>query len=428
MIIKEIPPHDEPIEHAVIGSMLINPACIPKVRKIMSAVDFYTTVNVTIAEAMFAMAGHVSLLTVSGQLKGDKDFLSAGGADYLAGIVAVVATSAGVESHAEMLVEMSRKRKVIEICTRAIERVYSNRDYAEVVSGLKAGIRAIDAGYAIDDVPLAPVIQEIYAEIENSGDGGAPIGILTGLEGIDSHIYGLEKKCTYYIKAQSGTGKSSLAINIATNAAMSGAGRVMYFSLESTTKALVRRVLSRLSRIPLTRLRTGNLYGEAEWESLAGAATTATGLSGRLSFSDAPIYREVEKLVPFCETVAMEDPISLVVIDYIQLMRTRQRFDSVHHSMAYISDELNFLAKTINAPVMVLSQINKETEMKESGSIRNNADNIWFVEQDQAVDDGLVTITAVKGKDSGGWKASLYFDRFTQQFSDTEEGGLRCLD
>jgi len=420
MIVKEMP-HDELIDHAVIGSMLINPACIPKVRKIMDAVDFYTTVDTAIAEAIFAMEDTVSFLMVSDRLKGNKDFLSAGGADYLAGIVEKVATSAGVESHAEMIVEMSRKRRIIEISTQAIEQAYSNCDYAGVASGLKAGIRTIDAGYAMDDALIAPVIQEIYAEIENSGDGGAPIGILTGFEGIDSHIYGLEKKCTYYIKAQSGTGKSSLAINIATNAAMAGAGRVMYFSLESTTKALVRRVLSRLSRIPLTRLRTGNIHGAAEWESLTGAATIASGLSDNLSFSDAPIYREIEKLVPFCETVAMEGPISLVVIDYIQLMRTRQRFDSVHHSMAYISDELNFLAKTINAPVMVLSQVNKEAEMKESGSIRNNADNIWYLERDQAVDDGLVTITAVKGKDSGGWKASLCFDRFTQQFSDTED-------
>jgi replicative DNA helicase len=254
--------------------------------------------------------------------------------------------------------------------------------------------------------------------IEEKSKTNHTIGILTGFKNIDDNIHGLESKCTYYLKATSGTGKSSLALNIGENIAKAYKGYVLYFTLESTDIALTMRRISRHSKIALTRIKTGNIRSEGEWESLVRTAKELSD-SNMLIIENSK-YRWFESMRAFCESFALENETLLIIVDFLQLVRSRVKQNSRHLELSYISDCFNFLAKNIGCPVMILSQVNKDYQTKESRDIENNADNVWLLERKNNEDEYLKLI-ATKGKDIGPWKTWLKFDRFIQKFSDCEE-------
>jgi replicative DNA helicase len=120
----------------------------------------------------------------------------------------------------------------------------------------------------------------------------------------------------------------------------------------------------------------------------------------------------------------MEEPISLVVVDYIQLMSSKGKFGNRHLEISHISKLLNFLAKDLDCPVMVLSQTNKDKMLKESGDIENNADNVWILEKPGGPQSLYVKVTATKGKDSGTWAEWLKFNAGKMSFHDCTESEI----
>ena len=425
------PPHNVTVERVVLGSMFINPKCIPKVRKFLNPDDFYHEAHQSISKAIFELKLKATLITVAEWLDHKGLLEKLGGRDYLASFVADVATSAGVEHHAEIVKSSSKRRKIISQCSVTTERAHGVfDDINEILSEHKAGIRGIENDQQ-DTIPSnKKLLMEIMDDLEKGGDDHT-VGVLTGLKNIDDNLNGLEPKTTYCLIAESGMAKSALALNIGDHIALNYPGKVLYFTLESTSVALTRRRLAKHSNVALTRLRNRNIRGEWEWENITKACNVLS--EENLVIIDDTFYQTIENLSAFCESLAMDKKITLIIIDYIQLMSSTKRFNSRHLEISHISKQINFLAKDLNIPVLVISQLGKDVEkrnkkepmlsdIKESGDIRNDMSNIISLYTSTPEETQFFTkIRALKGKDTGRWTTWLYFDGNFQEFKDCED-------
>jgi replicative DNA helicase len=175
----------------------------------------------------------------------------------------------------------------------------------------------------------------------------------------------------------------------------------------------------------LSRLRTGDIE-DSQWSFLVEAANALS--DNNLIIIDRPRYKKIENLVALTESLAMESPLSLIIIDHIQRMRTQKKFQSRHLELSYISEELSSLAKDCNVPLLILCQLNREVEkrndkhprlydMKESGDLEANADVVIGLYRANKESE-LLAVEALKGRDTGTWKTCLTFDRKTQKITD----------
>lgn len=428
---SRVPPYNNEAECAVLGSMLINPLCIPKTQKILIPKDFYREAHQNISQAIFELKNKTDLVTISEFLNKKNLLERCGGNDYLASLVADIMTSAGIEYHAQIIKNLSKRRQIISHCSIAAERAFGLfDDIDDILSEHKAGVRSIENDQQNTITSNKNLLMTIMDDLEKGADDHT-VGVLTGLKNIDDNLSGLEPKTTYYIIAESGMAKSALALNIASNIALKYPGKVPYFTLESTGMALTRRRLAKHSHVALTRLRNRNIRGEWEWENITKACNTLS--EPNLMLIDSTHYQTIENLTAFCESLVMDEKISLIIIDYIQLLESIKHFNSRHLEISYISKQLNFLAKDLNIPILIISQLGKDVEkrnkkepmlsdIKESGDIRNNADNILSIYTPKPEDVQFYTkIRALKGKDTGRWTTWLHFDGNFQEFVDCED-------
>ena len=425
----KVPPHNLETEQAILGAMLINPKCIPKVSALLNSYDFYRESHIDIASACFILKGEADVLTVSNHLA-HKDLLEkCGGNDYILSLVQNTVTSAGVENWCQIVKEQSRRRQVIGLCSQVTEASFQDySDTGETLSELKNGVREIEKTNQVKIKSNNTLLREIMEDLEKDDH---TVGVLTGLKNIDAKLNGLEPKTTYYIIAESGMAKSALALNIGDNVALAYPGKVPYFTLESTSKALMRRRVAKHSKVALTRIRNHNLRHGGQWDDITQACNDLD--EENLMIIDDPYYQTVENLIAFCESLSMDNEISLIVVDYIQLMEARKRFTSRHLEISYVSKLLSFLAKNLDVPVIVISQLGKDVEkrknsepmisdIKESGDIRNLADNVISIFTKTPKDTQFYAkIRALKGKDTGLWTTWLYFDGNYQNFEDCED-------
>jgi len=425
------PPHNIDAERAILGAMFIRQGCILKVQKVLNPDDFYREAHQAISRAIFDLKAKTDLVTISEWLKGKGLLEKCGGQDYLAAIVADVFTSAGVEHHAKIIKNLSKRRKIISQCSVTAVKAHGLfDDIDEVLSELKAGVRGIENDQQNTIPSNKTLLMEIMDDLEKSGDDHT-VGVLTGLKNIDGHLNGLEPKTTYCLIAESGMAKSALALNIGDYVALNHPGRVLYFTLESTSLALTRRRLAKHSNIALTRLRNRNIRGEWEWENITKVCNVLS--EENLMIIDDTFYQTIENLSAFCESLAMDEKINLIIIDYIQLLSSIKRFNSRHLEISHISKQINFLSKDLNVPVLVISQLGKDVEkrtrkepmlsdIKESGDIRNDMSNIISLYTSTPDETQFYTkIRALKGKDTGRWTTWLHFDGNYQEFKDCED-------
>ena len=424
-----VPPNNLEAEQAVLSAMLTHPAVVVRVSNLLKPSDFYQTAHEAICAACFSLKDKTDLITVSEHLKKHDLLEKCGGQDYIVSLVEQGGLSAGVDNWCKIVKEASHRRQLINLCTDTIEGCFQEfEESAATLSGLKTGIRSIESENKAKIPTNKDLLRDIIADLEKED---RTVGILTGLKNIDDNLNGLEPKTTYLIIAESGVGKSALALNIADYVTLNYKGLVPYFTLESTNTALMRRRLAKHSQVALTRIRTRNLRHEGQWSDIVKAANTLS--EPNLMLIDETQYQTVEDLIAFSESLAMDNKISLIVVDYIQLMSSRHRFTSKHLEVAYIAKLLTFMAKNLNVPIIIISQLGKDVEkrsnrepmlsdIKESGDIRNMVDNIISIYTSNPEDTQFyVKIKALKGKDTGRWTSWLYFNGNYQEFSDCED-------
>ena len=381
-------PYSAPAEQAVVGSMLIDPRCIPEVLEKLKADEFYIKLNRDIYETMYTMFAYgqtIDPVTVLDQMKvrGVYDENSEG---YVAEVMRITPTAANVLEYAAIVRDRALLRRLGEAADEINNMVYEGSGEAEaMLEAAERKIYALRQGRNVGGLmPISSVVQNVFDQLSEAANSGSKIpGISTGLPDLDRTILGLNKSELILVAARPGMGKTSVALNMALYAALNLKKTVAVFSLEMSREQLVTRLLSRAALVPSQNLLTGQL-SEQQWRDIAEAAQSLSMTDIRID--DNPTLT-VSDMNAQCRRVPNLD---LVVIDYLQLMQSAGSGhswsnESRTQAVSDISRMLKIMAKELNVPVICLSQLSRANEsrqdkrpqlsdLRESGAIEQDAD------------------------------------------------------
>lgn len=393
LLARQLPQSAE-AEQAVIGSMLIDPECIPVVIEQLRPDDFYTEENRRIFETIYSMfnnAMRIDAVTVLDQLKSAGLYDDAGGRAYLMQLMDVTPTAAGVREYAAIVRDKSMLRAIAqagaEIQKLAFEGGGTAADIAELAEQKIYNVRQ---GREIKGLShLKTVIMDLYAQLDERSRSDSDIpGISTGFRDLDHALTGLNKSDLILVAARPGMGKTAFALNIALNAAKASKKDVVVFQLEMSKDQLASRFLASEALIESQKLKTGNL-AEEDWIKIARATNVLA--KTRIYVDDNPAIT-VAEIKAKCRRLG--DGLGLIVIDYLQLMQSGgRRSDNRTQEVAEISRALKIMAKELNVPVVCLSQLSRAAEqradkkpmlsdLRESGAIEQDADIVMFIYRD----------------------------------------------
>jgi replicative DNA helicase len=392
----KVPPHNLEAEQTILGGVLINNDALNQVVDILSSEDFYREAHVHIYEGMLSLYNRddpVDLITLSQILKEKAILDKVGGTDYLASLAEATSTSAGIVHHARIVKDLSTRRSLIVECSRISESCFEfANDTDEVLDLAEQSIfdiaeRTIDQNF----FPMNEVIKESFKKLESTSHKDSFItGVATGFTDFDNITSGLQPSDLIIIAGRPSMGKTSLALNMAYNAALGDKLGVAVFSLEMSRLQLGIRLLGLDAMIDASKLRRGSLQDD-EWGRLTDAANR---------LSDLPLYIDdtsglsVLELKAKARRLKKRFGISLLVIDYLQLMQSKKATESRQQEISDISRSLKALAKDLNIPVVALSQLNRKVEdrpnkrplladLRESGAIEQDADVILFIYREE---------------------------------------------
>ena len=385
-------------EQAVIGSMLIDPSCIPDIIEMLRPEDFYTEENRRIFETIFSMftnSQRIDAVTVLNELKLNGIYDEAGGRAYLAQVMEITPTAAGVREYAQIIRDKSMLREIAaaasDIETMAYEGAGEAGDIAEAA---EQKIYAVRHGREVRGLShIKSVIMDVYSRLDelSRSDSGLP-GLPTGYPELDRQLTGLNKSDLILIAARPGMGKTAFALNLALNAAKKSEKDVVLFQLEMSKDQLASRLLSQEALIDSQKLKTGELDPD-DWVEIARA-------SNRLAKTH--IYVDDNPAVTVAEIKAkcrrLGDNLGLIVIDYLQLMQSGKRTENRVNEIAEISRSMKIMAKELDVPVICLSQLSRAVEkredkhpllsdLRESGAIEQDADIVLFIYRDDYYND-----------------------------------------
>ncbi len=381
-------PFDLEAEQSVLGAILVDPTCITTVLEYLSSDCFHKEQHrelFSLMLSMFSSGETMDFITILGRVKSSHIFDSDEQAKlYLTQLVQVVPTAKNVEEYAKIVRERYYVRRLITVSNSIKREATEGIDAKELMDHAEQQIYEIRKGKdSTGLIHISDVIVNTYDELQRlsreSHDG--LLGLSWGYSDLDRLTNGLNKSDFIVLAARPGVGKTSLALNIAAHVGERSGKSVAMFSLEMSKEQLVLRMLSSTAKIPNTQLRIGQLE-DNQWADLAEA-------SGRLSSSK--IYIDDTSSINIADMRAKLrriDDLGLVIVDYLQLMTSAKKFDSRVNEVSAITRDLKILARDLNVPVIVLSQLNRASEkspepmpsdLRESGSIEQDADIILML-------------------------------------------------
>ena len=389
-------PHSTEAEQAVLGSMLIDAACVKDVMDQLQPDDFYLRQNREIFETiytMFVYSRPIDGLTVAGELE-KAGLANDGTRAYLAQLMEVTPTSANVLEYVRLVREKALLRSVAAAAAEITAMVQEGTGApGDVLEAAEQKIYAIRRGRSAQSMAtIQVVLQEVMEHLaELSAQGGKTLpGLSTGFSAVDGKINGLNKSDLLLLAARPGMGKTSMALNVALNAAKESGQTVAVFSLEMSRDQLVTRLLASEGLIENTRLISGDLR-ESYWVKIAEGASSLSRLDIRID--DNPLLT-VADMNAKCRRV---ENLGLVVIDYLQLMTSAggkgYSGENRQQAVSDISRMLKIMAKELQVPVLCLSQLSRANEkredkrpmlsdLRESGAIEQDADIVMFLYRD----------------------------------------------
>jgi replicative DNA helicase len=397
---EKLPPHDIDAEEATIGSLLIDGLALYKISTLLQPSDFYSEQNSLVYEACSSLSQRnesINQITVAQELARREKLDICGGAAYLSHLIANCPTSLDIEHYAQIVYRLSVMRRLIiaadQIATigyRSDPDVNASLGRAEdILSKLRYGQTSQDF------VHIRQVLDEYFetapgATLEQE-DLQEPISAIpSGFTGLDELLGGFQRSDLIIIAGRPSLGKTSLALNIARNAAVIQQAKVAMFSLEMAREATVLRLLSSESEVNSRRLRFGLHSAEEERKIME-----ATGI-----LSEAPIYIDDSPLLRVTEMrgkakrLQREHGVNLIIVDYLQLLQGDGKIENRVQEISHISRSLKGLARELNIPVLAVSQLSRAVEfrashkpqlsdLRESGSIEQDADVVMFVYRDE---------------------------------------------
>lgn len=442
-----IPPQNLEAEQALLGSIMLNPALLEEIMTIVIPYSFYLEKHRVIYETLIELSAKgapVDLLSVATRLK-EKELLERiGGAVYLGELVNLVPSASNAEYYAKIVQKKSTLRELIDTANYISELGYNEAEDIDLVID-KAEKRIFSIANLSPRqkfVSIKSTLTEAWDRLErlhaNTGElRGAP----TGFAELDSKLSGLQNSDLIILAARPSMGKTSLALDIARQAALNHNITVGIFSLEMSSQQLVDRMLAAESFVDSWKLRTGKLNSDSDFSKIRDALDK---LSRAPIFIDDDPSSSIINMRATARRLKTEHNLGLIVVDYLQLMGTARNYDSLVQQVTEISRSLKGLARELNVPVLALSQLSRAVEarggeprlsdLRDSGSIEQDADVVMFIHREDKYDKestrpNVAKIIIAKHRNGPTGEAELYFDEKRVSFvsidkSGTGEGGF----
>jgi replicative DNA helicase len=391
------PPHALDAERAVLGALLLEPGSYERVvDEGLRPEDFYRPAHGTIFRAiqeLHAASEPVDTLTVVDELQRRQQLDAIGGAAAIAQLEAMLPTAAHVGAYAKLVREKAMLRHLIDTATQIVQSAYrQDKRVVDIIDEAERDILKISEGHERKGVvPMSVLVTTATKQLEAAYNNKTDItGIATGFRDLDAITSGFQPGELIIVAARPSMGKTAFTLNLASHVATRLHKPVMFFSLEMGAEQLVQRLIGAESRIDLSNLRRGKIM-QHEWAKLAEAA-------GRLS--EAKLYIDetpsigVTEMRNKCRRQMAETGLSMVIIDYLQLMTGPAGYDNKATEVGEISKGLKTLARELSIPVIALSQLNRGVEsrtdkrpmmsdLRESGAIEQDADVIAFLYREE---------------------------------------------
>lgn len=392
---EKIPPHNLEAERSVLGAGLLSRDAVADIVEVVKPEDFYDGSNKEIFTTMLDMFREnkpVDIVTVCDELKRRKALEAVGGRSYVATLSSDVPSTTNAGEYAKIVAEKASMRQLIRTAEEIRERAFEeNQDTNDILDHAEKSIfdiaqsRQSNDYSALKDVLLTDM-SLIDEAIKNKGQ---VTGITTGFKRLDEVTSGLQRSDLVIVAARPSMGKTAFALNIAQNAAVKGDASVLMFSLEMSKEQLGQRLLAMESKVDMENIKKGKIE-RADWDRIMLAVDTLSGANIQIDDSPALSVFEIKNK---CRRMKAEHGLDLVVIDYLQLMRSEGKAESRQQEISNLSRYLKLLAREMDCPVIVLSQLSRAPEqrpnhrpvlsdLRESGSIEQDADIVIFLYRD----------------------------------------------
>jgi replicative DNA helicase len=398
----QLPPQALEAEMAVLGSMLIERDAVERALDILGDKDFYAEAHRCVFSVIAELANRaaaVDYVTVGEELRKLKKLDELGGMPFLSDLINKVATAAHVEHYARIVKEKSVLRELIATATGVVGACYrEEKPAAEILDQAQADVLKVAQRQPLQGVVEArDLAHEVLEQIEAAHKAKRAVtGVPSGLRALDKMTTGFQSSDLILLAARPSQGKTALALNIAAHVVLEEKLPCLFFSLEMSRHAIMQRLISAEARVNLMDIRTG-FFPHKNWTQLTNATAR---------FSEAPLHVvDASSLsVLSARTIARQlaaklrregKTLSLVVIDYLQLMRGGGRTESRQQEVSEISRGLKALARDLKIPVIALSQLSRRSEekgrtdnrpilsdLRESGALEQDADLVAFIHRE----------------------------------------------
>tara|TARA_B100001750_G_scaffold109203_1_gene86293 strand:- start:293 stop:1678 length:1386 start_codon:yes stop_codon:yes gene_type:complete len=432
-----LPPHSTDAEVALIGGLLLDSEnqAYDKVADILSERDFYHTENKEVFKVIQKLSEQskvTDVLTVSDYLDSSTDFESKPSIEYLSEIVESTAGTSNIAEYAKIIREKALLRELIQISSEIAQSAYKpeGKSPSELVDIAESHIFEIAerGNRNMTFSEMSDLVKQTYDELDKRSQGGGKItGVSSGFRELDNLTAGLQNGELIIIAGRPSMGKTAFALNIAEHTALADENPVAIFSMEMSASSLAQRMISSLGRVNAHSIKTGQLQ-EKDWNRVDGAIQ---------QIKNAPIYiDDTPSLTPIelrarARRIQREKGLSLIVIDYLQLMSVHGNKENRATEISEISRNLKALARELNIPIIALSQLNRSVEqrtdkqpqmsdLRESGAIEQDADLIAFIYREEVYDPdtdkkGVALINVAKQRNGSIGQFNLTFlGRYTK--------------
>lgn len=416
-----VPPHSTDAEVSVLGALLLDRDAIISVAEFLEARHFYDERHESIYDAMLELYEErvpIDVLTVSERLKKNKKLKLIGGSTFLAELANRVPTAAHVEHYAKIVKDLSTKRSLMTSATKLVDYSFDEGMSAtEVLDKAEAEIFSLTQKHLTQSfAPVKAALAESFDRLDELHKDTSGIrGVPTGFKDLDNLLAGFQKSNLVILAARPGVGKTSFALNIAQNIAVTQKRSVGFFSLEMSKEELVDRLLVDQADIDAWKLKTAKL-SESDFTALSNAM-------GELA--EAPLYIDDSPALSILEMrtkarrLQVEYGVDLLIVDYLQLAKSRNLENRVQE-ISEVSMGLKNIAKELKVPVLALSQLSREVEkrgtrrpqladLRESGSIEQDADVVMFLWKENEDDQENVVLDIAKHRNGPLGSIKLFF-------------------
>ena len=391
-----IPPHSVEAEQSVLGSILLDKDAMISVSETLIPEDFYKEAHRVIYECMLKLYNNqseIDLITLADELR-DQGYLDdIGGIAYITSLSTIVPTTSNIKYYINIVKEKSISRQLISAANDIINLGYdSSTKVEDVLENAEKKIFDISQERTTNDFqPINQVLTETLSMLEKLYEEKSDVtGLTTGFRDLNKKINGLQRSDLLLIAARPAMGKTAFALNLVQNAALKGDASVAVFSLEMSKEQLVQRMVAAQSSVELKKIKTGTLAAN-DWPRITDGMAVLSG--AKIHIDDTPGIK-ISELRSKCRKLKIEKGLDLVLIDYLQLMEGDGHNESRQQEIAKISRSLKILAKELDCPVVALSQLSRAPEqradhrpmlsdLRESGSIEQDADIVMFLYRDE---------------------------------------------